>query len=359
MTASLAETTGGTGDLGVVDTKGRAGGYPTHTAELLTDAAGVPRPEPFVGQSDPARPETRTPGGELTARFERDAIPLRAPLYRRALRMTHDRADAEDLLQDTMMSAYAGFQSFRQGSNLNAWLHRILTNTYINSYRKKQRQPVVYPSEEITDQLLAANAEHSSTGLRSAEDEALEALPDTEIKAAMQALPEQFRMVVYYADVEDLKYSQIAEIMHIPKGTVMSRLHRGRRKLRSLLGDVAEHTSATTTRRARCISPAHSMPQAHYTQNQGLSHAPSTHVSSLETDEAQRGETMGAPRWAAPARRYGRPSVGPRGHDHWSSNWTGDRNEEAQLGKWWSGSVGNRAWLLGADPRLGPARGYG
>ena len=255
MTASLAETTGGTGDLGVDDTKGRAGGYPTHTAELLTDAAGVPRPEPFVGQSDPARPETRTPGGELTARFERDAIPLRAPLYRRALRMTHDRADAEDLLQDTMMSAYAGFQSFRQGSNLNAWLHRILTNTYINSYRKKQRQPVVYPSEEITDQLLAANAEHSSTGLRSAEDEALEALPDTEIKAAMQALPEQFRMVVYYADVEDLKYSQIAEIMHIPKGTVMSRLHRGRRKLRSLLGDVAEHTSATATRRARCISP--------------------------------------------------------------------------------------------------------
>jgi RNA polymerase sigma-70 factor (ECF subfamily) len=215
MTASLAETTGGTGDLGVVDTKGRAGGYPTYTAaEFLTDGT-----------------------------IQRDAIPLRAPLYRRALRMTNDRADAEDLLQDTMMSAYAGFQSFRQGSNLNAWLHRILTNTYINSYRKKQRQPVVYPSEEITDQLLAANAEHSSTGLRSAEDEALEALPDTEIKAAMQALPEQFRMVVYYADVEDLKYSQIAEIMHIPKGTVMSRLHRGRRKLRSLLGDVAEHTT--------------------------------------------------------------------------------------------------------------------
>ena len=165
MTASLAETTGGTGDLGVVDTTGRAGGYPTHTAELLTDAAGVPRPEPYVGQSDPAGPETRTPGAELTARFERDAIPLRAPLYRRALRMTHNRADAEDLLQDTMMSAYAGFQSFRQGTNLNAWLHRILTNTYINSYRKKQRQPAVYPTEEITDQLLAANAEHSSTGL--------------------------------------------------------------------------------------------------------------------------------------------------------------------------------------------------
>ena len=359
MTASLAETTGGTGDLGVVDTKGRAGGCPTHTGELLTDAAGVPRPEPFVGQSDPAGPETRTPGAELTARFERDAIPLRAPLYRRAVRMTHNRADAEDLLQDTMMSAYAGFQSFRQGTNLNAWLHRILANTYINSYRKKQRQPVVYPTEEITDQLLAANAEHSSTGLRSAEDEALETLPDTEIKAAMQALPEKLRMVVYYADVEDLKYSQIAEIMHIPKGTVMSRLHRGRRKLRSLLGDVAEHTGATTTRRARCISPCALDAPGKLQGKPGPVSRPVDSRLSLETDEAQRGETMGVPRWAAPARRYGRPSVGSRGHDDWPSNWTGDRNEEAQLGKQWSGSVGNRPWLHGADPRLGPGRGYG
>src|ERR1700676_4473240 len=104
---------------------------------------------------------------ELSARFERDAIPLRAPLYRRALRMTHNGADAEDLVQDTMMSAYAGFHSFRQGTNLNAWLHRILTNAYINGYREKQRRAVQYPTEEITDQQLAANAAHSSTGLRS------------------------------------------------------------------------------------------------------------------------------------------------------------------------------------------------
>jgi RNA polymerase sigma-70 factor, ECF subfamily len=145
------------------------------------------------------------------------------------MRMTHNRTDAEDLLQDTMMSAYAGFGSFRQRTNLNAWLHRILTNTYINSCRKKQRQPVVYPAEEITDQQLAANAAHSSLGLRSAEDEALETLPDAKIRAAMQAVPEPLRMVVYYADVEDLKYAQIAEIMDIPTGTVMSRLHRGRR----------------------------------------------------------------------------------------------------------------------------------
>ncbi len=101
---------------------------------------------------------------ELTARFERDAIPLLDQLYGGALRMTRNPADAEDLLQETMVKAYAGFRSFRAGTNLKAWLYRILTNTYINSYRKKQRQPAEYPTEEITDWQLAANAEHSSTG---------------------------------------------------------------------------------------------------------------------------------------------------------------------------------------------------
>jgi RNA polymerase sigma-70 factor (ECF subfamily) len=177
---------------------------------------------------------------DLAARFERDAVPLRESLYSQAIRMTRNHDDAEDLVQDTMVRAYAGFHSFRQGSNLKAWLHRILTNTYINTYRKKQRQPKQYATAEITDKQLRDIAEKGAIGLRSAEEQALESLSNNEIKAAMQALPEQFRMVVYYADIQGYRRREIAELMQTPNGTVVSRLQRGRQRLRDLLGSSAD-----------------------------------------------------------------------------------------------------------------------
>jgi len=212
--------------------------------------AKPPTPAQRPGQTPAQRPgqtPAQTSGSasgallrsDLSARFERDALPFLDALYSAALRMTKNPENAEDLVQETYAKAFASFHQFTEGTNLRAWLYRILTTTFINIYRKEQRQPQIADGE-LEEWQIAEAATHTSDQGKSAEVEALEQLPDSDIKNALQELPEEFRLAVYFADVEGFSYKEVAEILNIPPGTVMSRLHRGRKLLRESLADYAK-----------------------------------------------------------------------------------------------------------------------
>jgi RNA polymerase sigma-70 factor (ECF subfamily) len=183
---------------------------------------------------------TASDQADLRARFERDVLPMLPSLYGAALRMTRNPSDAEDLVQETYLRAFRGFGGFQEGTNLKAWLYRILTNSYINSYRKKQREPQIVESPDDADDWFLYDRLGSRNVEGSAEQEVLDRIPDADVKAALESLPENFRMPVLLADVEGFSYKEIAEIMDTPIGTVMSRLHRGRKALEKALWQTAK-----------------------------------------------------------------------------------------------------------------------
>jgi RNA polymerase sigma-70 factor (ECF subfamily) len=176
---------------------------------------------------------------ETRERFDRDVLPLLPSLYGAALRMTRNPADAEDLVQETYLRAFRGFAGFTEGTNLKAWLYRILTNGYINSYRKKQREPQIVEGPDDLDEWYLFDRIGARNVEGSAEEAVLDRIPDADVKAALESLPENFRLPVLLADVEGFSYKEIAEIMGTPIGTVMSRLHRGRKALERALWDTA------------------------------------------------------------------------------------------------------------------------
>jgi RNA polymerase sigma-70 factor (ECF subfamily) len=193
--------------------------------------------------------------GELAARFVREAVPVRDQLYGRAALLTGNRVDAEDLLQETMLRAYAGFSSFRRGTSLKAWLHRIMVNAWISKYRARQARPLEQLTGEFTDSHLLVYGGHLRGGSRSAESEALEPLFEDEIATALAALPRRYQVVLQYACIDGLQYREIAELTGLPIGTVMSRLHRARRQLHALLADVACERGLTRRPPAAAVAP--------------------------------------------------------------------------------------------------------
>jgi RNA polymerase sigma-70 factor (ECF subfamily) len=202
--------------------------------------------------------DTAPNDAELRALFEAQALPFLDQLYGAGMRMTRNPADAQDLVQETYVKAFSAFRSYQQGTNLKAWLYRILTNTFINSYRKKQRDPYKSTIDDLEDWQLgeAVSTTSASRTSRSAEAEAIDHLPDSTVKDALQSIPEDFRLAVYFADVEGFSYQEIADIMHTPVGTVMSRLHRGRRLLRERLTDYAQERGIAMGAVSRRTTPA-------------------------------------------------------------------------------------------------------
>jgi RNA polymerase sigma-70 factor, ECF subfamily len=195
--------------------------------------------------SDTTKSDEATPA-DPRALFEEQALQYMDQLYAAAMRLTRNPADAADLVQETFVKAYQAFGQFQQGTNLKAWLYRIQTNTFINNYRKNQRNPYQGTIDDLEDWQLGNAESATATSGRSAEAEAIDHLPDSAVKDALQAIPEDFRMAVYFADVEGFSYQEIADIMKTPVGTVMSRLHRGRRMLRDLLADYARERGIVT-----------------------------------------------------------------------------------------------------------------
>jgi len=193
-----------------------------------------------INQSEVAVVDRATESAaQKKARFERDALQYTNQLYAAAMRYTKNPQDAQDLVQDTYAKAFVAFHQFEPGTNLKAWLYRILTTTFINTYRKDQRRPQISDGE-LEDWQIYDAASHTSDQGRSAEDVALDGIVDVNVKAALAAMPEDFRMAVYLADVEGFSYKEIADIVGVPSGTVMSRLHRGRKLLRSSLAEYAK-----------------------------------------------------------------------------------------------------------------------
>jgi RNA polymerase sigma-70 factor (ECF subfamily) len=187
-----------------------------------------------------AQPATEPDDPKLRERFERDVLPMLPSLYGAAMRLTRNPSDAEDLLQETYLRAYRGFAGFKEGTNLKAWLYRILTNSFINTYRKKQREPQVVEGPDDIDEWYLYDRLGGRSVEESAETAVLDQIPDQGVKDALESLPERFRLPVLLADVEGFSYKEIAEIMDTPIGTVMSRLHRGRKALQKALWETAK-----------------------------------------------------------------------------------------------------------------------